>query len=203
MRVAKWLSGGVGRGVRISTVGVLMAGLGASVQAQGLTTVGFDTLPSGAFSSYTEDGFLVTAATPNWRYLAYGAPAHSIVFSNTSGAIAVSRPGATFQFSSIGLYASVTSIPYAIRGFLGGQQVFELVGTNPNTLGNFATIASPSAAFIDQLTVTLTNPSPTGNPMGLDNITFGAIAAVPEPSTLMMGALGVAAIAWRRRRAQA
>lgn len=185
---------------RLLLAALLPACLALSAQAQGLTTVTFSNLPAGSVASYAEQGFVVTAGTGAWSRNSYGAPGPSLVFTGVGDAsVTLTSISGSFQFHSVGLYSSMTVIPYTLRGTLAGQPVFTLTATQPNTFGTFATLATTSSAPIDQLTITLTNPM-AGNPMGLDNITLGAVVAVPEPATASMGLLGVLVVGWRRWR---
>lgn len=191
--------------------GVVAAAMAASAAAQGLTTVSFDALPAGSFSSYTEDGFAVAALTSNWKRdrspRTNGAPDFWLAIRNKGAAgISVTHGGDIFQFTSVGLYSSTTTIPYVIQGYLAGQLVFEHAAVQFRGQSAFVQVASPSAAFIDQLTVSLTNTVAV-NDMGLDNLSFNVVSAVPEPPVWLLGALGVAALAGgrtvQRRRAGA
>ena len=108
----------------------------------------------------------------------YGNPAPFIEFiaaaGNTlTGEIRVTAGGATFGFESVDLYSSTTPIPYTFVGTRNCATVFTEANTLPNTFGTFGTVMGQhSAAIIDTLTITLTNPAAPccENPMGLDNI---------------------------------
>jgi hypothetical protein len=148
------------------------------------------------FTSYMEYGFTVSAITNNWLVgQNYGNPAPFIYFTTQSAeTIAVTDGGATFEFASIDLYASLTPIPYTFTGFFGGNQVFTVSGQVPNTFGNFATVMNPySGDVIDTLDVTLTNPS-SNNPMGLDNIVLSTAGSTPEPASLLLVVSGIASL---------
>lgn len=86
--------------------------------------------------------------------------------------IEVTSDNLPFQFYAVDVYSSMTPIPYRFIGFLDSQVVFDVIGTEPNTFGSFATVENPEEAeFIDTLEIILTNDCPlSGNPMGLDNI---------------------------------
>jgi len=46
-----------------------------------------------------------------------------------------------------------------------------MANTLPNTFGTFVAVMNPQAAdMIDTLVISLTNPSPGVNPIGVDNI---------------------------------
>lgn len=145
-----------------------------------------------AVTSYTESGFTIAAATPNWiARTTYGHPAPSIQFygdagTTATGEVRVTAGGATFYFQSVDLYSSTTPIPYTITGLKGSTVVFTDAGTVPNTFGNFRTVANPhSADLIDALSIALTNAAASccRNPMGLDNIVLTPTPTAPAPPT--------------------
>jgi hypothetical protein len=119
---------------------------------------------------------------------AYGNPGPSLTFKSPGGTIQVTAGGAPFGFTSLDLYSSTTTIPYAITGLRNSKTAFTLANTLPNTFGNFVTVMNPQAAdMIDTLVINLANPR-TGNPMGIDNIalcvpTAGAcMSSTPTPT---------------------
>lgn len=150
------------------------------VPVAGATITFADLLENGApVSSYTESGFTVAAVTGAWEALTtYGLPGPSIIFRTPAGAessaqITITSGGTEFRFVSVDLYSSITPIPYVFTGLKNGTTVFSVTGTEPNTFGNFVTVANPqSAALIDTLSITLSNPVTDccDNSMGLDNI---------------------------------
>jgi hypothetical protein len=162
-------------------------------QAAPASAITFQQVPNGPLSTDTEAGFTASVLSGSWAArFDYGNPAPFVQFSTsqnnqvTIGAIQVTSGGSLFTFGSVDLYSSLTTIPYAITGYLDTAQMYSLQGTLPNTFGNFATLANPQAnVLIDRLTITLTNPVGT-NPMGLDNIVVTPAAAVPEPGTLAL-----------------
>lgn len=186
-----------------------LAGLGAGcflfASAASATTIGFDGLDTDApFTGYAQDGFAVAPVSGSWVGFAYGNPAPSIVFTDTQGtggqasSIAVTRAGLAFTFAAIDLYSSLTPIPYAFRGTLGGQTVFTSSSIVPNTFGAFATVPSAdAAAIIDRLEVTLSTVQVSfPNPYGIDNIVVSAAAsAIPEPPSLWLLGSALAALA--------
>jgi len=95
----------------------------------------------------------------------YGHPAPYLYFSRWHRAGADrgtqrDRGRPPFTFGSVDVYASVTPIPYEIIGFLGSSTVFVLTGTQPNTYGNFATVANLySSDVVDRVLIRLTNPA--------------------------------------------
>jgi hypothetical protein len=133
-------------------------------------------------STYTEAGYTVGALGANWvGSTTYGAPAPFIQFmaapgTTADGRVEITAGGATFKFTSVDLYASITKIPHTINGLRSGATVFSFSGVVPNTFGRFQTVTNPhSDTVIDMLIIKLTNTAPPccGNPMGVDNLIFG------------------------------
>jgi hypothetical protein len=143
--------------------------------AHASTTIAFGGLAAkvgSPVSTYSESGFTVLATSGNWTVDGYGNPGPSIIFESTAaGAIQVTAGGAAFSFTSVDLYSSITKIPYTITGLRSSAAQFTLANTLPNTFGNFATVTNPqAAAMIDTLVISLTNPAPGANPIGVDNV---------------------------------
>lgn len=143
----------------------------------GPVTLTFDTLANTGkpVTRHAESGFDVTTAGASWVAMSgYGSPAPALVFSEAAtGSLEVRAAGAPFGFHSVDLYASVIPIPYELVGLRGGQPVFTLKGTVPNTYGAFKTVTNPDPqARIDTLVVRLTNAPPPccSNPMGVDTL---------------------------------
>jgi hypothetical protein len=156
-------------------------------------TIDFNGLPGGSqsdnvsFASYTESGFTVSSTSGSWKAITtFGDPAPFIQFTSTgpgifTSSVVVTEQGSSFSFNSVDLYSSVTPIPYTFTGFLLQMEVFSVSGIVPNTFGTFAEASNPdSTALIDTLEITLTNPGPFSNPVGLDNI---VLTTVPEPAS--------------------
>ena len=154
----------------------------AAVPAVTRVTVTFAGLSAdGApFTTYTESGVAVTATEGSWlQNTSFGNPPPFIWFTLPAGApaltasVRVTAGGQPFMFVSVDVYSSITPIPYTFTGLKGGATVFTVTATEPNTFGNFATVASGHAGdAIDALDISLTNPQTDccDNPMGLDNI---------------------------------
>lgn len=154
------------------------------------TTIGFQGLSGddgAAFTSYTESGFAVEAATGRWLInRRYGNPAPFIYFIQADGVAAVSpasifvtSAGRPLIFYSAELYSSVTPIIYSFVGTRDGHKVFEQTGTTPNTFGRFgfARLEIEPAyknILVDRLQLQLSGspiPAAVGsNPVGIDNI---------------------------------
>jgi hypothetical protein len=179
------------------------------------TTIDFNGLPGAdgsPFTGYTQAGFAVAPLSSNWLVgQNFGNPPPFIFFEHpavanttTTAAIRITDAGATFSFSAIDIYSSVTPVPYIFVGSLSGTTVFTTAGTVPLPFGNFITVSNPNGAdLIDALEVTLSTFTqfPVGNRVGVDNIVVNsASSSVAEPASLLLllSALGVVALVRRR-----
>jgi hypothetical protein len=160
-------------------------------------TIGFDLGFNGmSFTTYTQSGFAVSSTEGNWQVHSYGNPRNSVQFESAAGTtnnatIQVKFAGSAFMFKSVDLYSSTTSIPFVFTGLRNSSTVFTVGGTQPNTFGNFATVANSHATdLIDTLLITLTNTAfpCCPNPMGLDNIAVTSAEAGPS-ATIGFGGL--------------
>jgi hypothetical protein len=142
------------------------------------TTITFDDgYPDGTpFTIRTDGPFTVRRSGAYWVWNSYGNPGPSLRFGSSlaltmTGVIVIDAGGATFSFTSVDVYSSMTAIPVSVRGIRPGVTVFQTETTVPHTSGRFATVsgAQPSA-LIETLVIQLTNPPSPGNPMGVDNI---------------------------------
>ena len=88
-------------------------------------TIAFgDLLASGAFTTYTESGFTVSAISGSWESnVDFGNPAPFIWFNreaddpDTTAQIEITQGGLPFAFTSADLYSSLTTIPFVFSGF--------------------------------------------------------------------------------------
>src|SRR5262245_25373214 len=145
-------------------------------------TITFDSLASHGpkFKEYSQAGYTVSPTSGNWDVLTtYGNPLPSIIFNRLAAEptitadVTVTAGGATFRFSSVDLYSSITTIPHVFIGRLKSTQVFSVAGEEGNTFGSFVTVSNPNALdTIDTLVIRLSNPATPccPNPVGLDNI---------------------------------
>ena len=105
----------------------------------------------------------------------------------TTGSVVITHAGVPFSFSSIDLYALYfTPFNYTFTGLLNGNTVFTDSGTvtvDVNAIGNIERVSNPNATdVIDALQMTLSNPVPGTNPLGLDNIVVAASgSAIGDP----------------------
>jgi hypothetical protein len=176
-------------------------------------TISFsDLLTSGAFTTYTESGFTVSAISGSWESkVDFGNPAPFIWFNreaedpDTTAQIEITQGGLPFAFTSADLYSSLTTIPFVFSGFFDQNPIFTITGTVPNTFGNFETVNVASGQLIDTLLITLSNPATPccPNSVGIDNIVLNIdMEPIPEPTTLLLCSTGLAFVSarWRGRR---
>jgi hypothetical protein len=171
-------------------------------------TLEFDTAPTGAFTSFTDDGFLVTVTAFSAVIAANGSPGNDIEASQGGVAgitITTATPGGTFI---------PTSFLYAIVGPAGNFGDVESVGSlNGSEVsgGNYMGAATtgysyssesitPSVA-VDTLSITLVGFSNAYaaisdiNLTPLSTPTDVTPAAVPEPPALSVLGTGILALA--------
>jgi len=191
---------------------LVMALLTTAASASAATISFSDLLTSGAFTTYTESGFTVSATSGSWESkVDFGNPAPFIWFNreadvpDTTAQIEITQGGLPFAFTSADLYSSLTTIPFVFSGFFDLNPVFTMTGTVPNTFGNFETVNVASDQLIDTLLITLSNPATPccPNSVGIDNIVLNIdMEPVPEPTTLLLCSSGLAfvGVRWRVRR---
>jgi hypothetical protein len=188
----------------LATVFCLIGMAGSAANAS--TVINFNSTPNGAFASYTESGVTFTAVS--------GGNLTSTIFGNTPNGTR-GLAGATSPFSTIRAViaggASSVSIDLgdfaadADTIFLSAYDVSNvLLGTSsqllPNTFAGMQTLTF-SASGISYVIFGSTAPSGDGSSVYADNFTFDQTVAVPEPSTLLGGAIaGLGALAYRSRR---
>jgi hypothetical protein len=196
---------GAGRAALFLVVTAALMGRAGVASAE---TIAFTAAAAGPFTTYSQSGFTVTAASEGWMVVpTFGNPLPFIQFLReagepiVAGTIEITNSSSLFTFSSIDLYSSVTPIEFLITGFLNSTRVFTGTGTLPNPMGTFRTLTIPPGAALeplDSLVITLFNPVvPVSNPIGLDNI---VVTPVPEPGTVALTAWGLATLVAMRRR---
>lgn len=199
--------------MRWAVVAAIAAGV-MSGQARADQTITFSnyTGPSGgAFTSYSEAGFTVTATSGQWQYSqSAGQPSPSVYSQDALGSLEVIQaiPG-EFTFDSIDplevSFSSQASEDYSLRGYLGATSVFDVTGSTVGTsvIGDFTTVQNPDpGALIDRLEISFARGA-NGAGLILDNIVLNPSLATPEPSTLALVGAGIPAllvVGYRRRR---
>ena len=179
----------------------------AATQAMAVVLT-FDTLPGAngdPFGGHTEaEGFEVaTVAGDLCVGTFFGNPVPSLfggtACGSASGTIEVSHGGGLFSFAAVDLAANNGAADYSFVGMKLGAMVFSQGGVVAGRFGpyGFDTVLNVDASLIDFLLISLTG---FGTSYNIDNIDVTR-AAIPEPSTYALLALGVAAlgIAARRR----
>jgi hypothetical protein len=170
-------------GGSIGSVEIIVT-VGTTTDEVTITFGGLSTVANrSAVTSYSESDFTVTPTAEDWVALTTnGNPSPFIQFtrlasqSARTGEITVTAGGALFEFHSVDLYSSITTIPHEVIGVRGGGVVFSFSGTVPNTFGQFATVSNPYALTrVDTLLIRIVNPQTAccDNPVGVDNIVLG------------------------------
>jgi hypothetical protein len=163
---------------------ILVALTALCVQANAFFTLDFNAYNPTNITAATP----LTIMVPGYGNVTFAATGVDVFQVNT-----VFGPGASLQLPMNRTIVISFDGPYAPTNLL------EDISFGFNGLGAAETF---DVVAIDSRTVTLTiinSPvSGTRNGAGLANVTF---AAIPEPSTTALGALGVLALALRRRRA--
>lgn len=177
--------------------------LAAFLTAAGTASAGvvtFDSLPGPngtPFTTVTEDGITVTAESGEWQQaFNVGNPIPSIFTFSDAASVAVTT-GGLFNFVSFDLGTGGNAGPaYTVEQFLDGLLVDTFSGQNANTL--FHTINSAYAGSVDRVLIHTSIAGLTTS-ANLDNIRVSFDASVPEPGTLALLGLGLAAFGVRRR----
>jgi hypothetical protein len=163
--------------------------------------IDFNTLPGNnkdPFTTYTENGFTVSATSGPWSVATlFGNPVPDVFcFNCNPGTLEVT--GGQFNFEGVDLGdAAPPPFSYTITGYLNGSQVLLQSGVSPAAVGTFATIASAETTqLLDRLDISINTASTDGN---VDNI---VVNSVPEPGTwiLLLLVIGVLARSFRTYR---
>ncbi|MEO7244794.1 MAG: PEP-CTERM sorting domain-containing protein [Rubrivivax sp.] len=193
----------------LSTFAALAAATVLTAPAAHADVIGFDDLVgSGAFTSYSENGYTVAKTNGSSGCIAsvFGNQVPSVfggrVCDNKqNGHYSITSPAA-FVFESIDLAANNGALTYFFTGLMGGVSLWSFQSELPSDTGVFHTVSSGSSVPIDTLELKL--HSRQGSSFNFDNIAVSAVpSAVPEPASaaLALVALGALGLARRRRRA--
>ena len=123
-----------------------------------------------------------------------------------SGVISVTITGAPFSFQGADFATwlefnsefSDSSTSVTVNGYLSGV----LVGTDTMTLNTNGTFSFLTTNFSDVDTLTILNSGASNKWWLMDNFTYGAVSAVPEPSSVLLLATGLIALGAIRKRAR-
>lgn len=172
---------------------LFLVGLIAAAPANASTTViDFDDL-TGQSAVPSDYGGLSWG--PGWTYYDWAQSP----YNPSSGTVRIynNQPGATFSFLSDvlfdGFFTAGANDPISFDLYNDGLLVASSGTINTSSTPTF--LASNYSGAVDQVIV-------NGNPgfFIIDDITFRAQAAVPEPGTWAMMLLGFGAMGWRFRR---
>ena len=156
------------------------------------------------FSTYQEDGYQVDSVGGQWfEGHVFGNPVPSLVcgpvFNPVASTIKVTRLDASaFQFLALDASSNtVTGDGILVEGYLNNGLVLSIGGSIPGVDTFFTGVNALPNVLMDTMYVTI-RPVQGSTSANLDNIELNA---VPEPATMTVITLGVAALARRRRKA--
>ena len=176
------------------TASICAAALGmpGTAGAAPITFGGLSGANGDPFSTYTENGFTVATTQGTWvEAHLFGAPVPDIFSTSSVAAVSVTGPG-LFSFSDVDLgLAGGTDVSYSITGMLGAATLYSFAGSLTGV--SFHNVLNSSSLLIDKLLITMTKAGASS--YNIDNIN---VTAVPEPSSYLLMALGLAGLAAMR-----
>ncbi len=185
------------------------------------TVIDFNGVPDyKPLTTYTQNGFSVTADEGPWMYGGYFGGGSIYAFASGANAylessVIVSDGGSPFTLSSMDLANDVGIANYEIEGFDGLNLAYDISGTLPTDPIGYAVLRNYGSGYsntpITSLLIreNLVGGAPwwgTYDDVIIDNIAVNApltapVAATPEPSSFALlgtGLLGVAGMVKRR-----
>lgn len=193
------------RSTKFFAVLLMLVALPGAAAAQTLTFGGLGGSNGDAFTGpYAESGYTVSLIAGDICVAqAFGNPTPDLFGGQIcqssairTATLQVTRGGGFFQFLGTDLATANGNTTFSFVGLVGGGAQYAQGGTiAPPQV--FQTIASAnSATSVDELRITLTNTQ--GTSFNIDNIQLAA--SVPEPSSMILLATGLAGMAFVRRR---
>jgi hypothetical protein len=207
MRGFGWVNLAGGRQMRKSWCFIAALALVALLPgAVSASVIDFATLTGSngdTFTTYTENGFTVTATTGTWdKAFLFGNPVPDIFGDTGSLSVTITDGGSLFSFSSVDLASNEGISPFSLTGNVGGSSIYTVNGIAPNSFTGsafvFSTVLSNHSTPIDTLVISINAANALS--FNIDNIVVSS--SVPEPGALgymLLSGLAAGAFALRKR----